>query len=119
MADLDRPRPLPRCARVSFLSRKRERKTGRGIARKRCVIAPEFDCLPHRPRATIVPGGARRRASGVCRKNCPKEALRMATTPAAPRCAALVGPYLSGKTTLLEALLFTSGTTNRRGAIKD
>jgi elongation factor G len=43
----------------------------------------------------------------------------MAATPAAPRCAALVGPYLSGKTTLLEALLFASGTTNRRGAVKD
>ncbi|MBV9522094.1 MAG: elongation factor G [Alphaproteobacteria bacterium] len=39
--------------------------------------------------------------------------------PAAPRCAALVGPYLSGKTTLLEALLFACGATNRRGTIKD
>ena len=39
--------------------------------------------------------------------------------PAGPRCAALVGPYLSGKTTLLEALLFASGTTHRRGAVKD
>jgi elongation factor G len=39
--------------------------------------------------------------------------------PAEPRCAALVGPYLSGKTTLLEALLFASGTTHRRGAVKD
>ncbi len=28
---------------------------------------------------------------------------------AAPRCAALVGPYLSGKTTLLESLLFATG----------
>ena len=36
-----------------------------------------------------------------------------------PRCAALVGPYLSGKTTLLEALLFASGTINRRGSQKD
>ncbi len=36
-----------------------------------------------------------------------------------PRCAALVGPYLSGKTTLLEALLFASGTINRRGNQKD
>ena len=36
-----------------------------------------------------------------------------------PRVAALVGPYLSGKTTLLEALLFASGTTNRRGTIKE
>jgi elongation factor G len=32
---------------------------------------------------------------------------------------ALVGPYLSGKTTLLEALLFASGTTNRRGTAKE
>jgi elongation factor G len=36
-----------------------------------------------------------------------------------PRCAALVGPYLSGKTTLLEALLFASGTIHRRGNQKD
>jgi elongation factor G len=36
-----------------------------------------------------------------------------------PRVAALVGPYLSGKTTLLEAMLFTSGATNRRGTIPE
>lgn len=36
-----------------------------------------------------------------------------------PRCAALVGPYLSGKTTLLEALLFASGTIHRRGTQKE
>ncbi|HJU18117.1 MAG TPA: elongation factor G [Stellaceae bacterium] len=39
--------------------------------------------------------------------------------PAAPRCVALVGPYLSGKTTLLESLLFASGTTSRRGSVRD
>ena len=39
--------------------------------------------------------------------------------PAAPRCVALVGPYLSGKTTLLESLLFASGTTTRRGSVRD
>jgi elongation factor G len=38
---------------------------------------------------------------------------------AAPRTAALVGPYLSGKTTLMEALLFATGAINRRGTIKD
>ena len=38
---------------------------------------------------------------------------------AAPRTAALVGPYLSGKTTLLEALLFATGAINRRGTIKE
>jgi elongation factor G len=39
--------------------------------------------------------------------------------PAAPRCVALVGPYLSGKTTLLESVLFASGTTTRRGSVRD
>ena len=35
------------------------------------------------------------------------------------RVVALVGPYLSGKTTLLEALLFASGTHRRRGSVRD
>jgi elongation factor G len=43
----------------------------------------------------------------------------MANGTAAPRCAALIGPYLSGKTTLLEALLFASGTTGRRGSVRE
>ena len=43
----------------------------------------------------------------------------MANGTAAPRCAALIGPYLSGKTTLLEALLHASGATSRRGSVRD
>jgi elongation factor G len=43
----------------------------------------------------------------------------MSDRAAGPRCAALVGPYLSGKTSLLEALLFASGTINRRGMQKE
>ena len=39
--------------------------------------------------------------------------------PSAPRCAALVGPYLSGKTSLLESILAHTGTINRRGTIKE
>jgi elongation factor G len=39
--------------------------------------------------------------------------------PSAPRCAALVGPYLSGKTTLLEAVLFRTGATGRKGSVKE
>ena len=36
-----------------------------------------------------------------------------------PRCIALVGPYLSGKTTLLEAILYRSGTIQRQGKVGD
>ena len=43
----------------------------------------------------------------------------MANGTAALRCAALIGPYLSGKTTLLEALLHASGGTTRRGSVRD
>jgi elongation factor G len=35
------------------------------------------------------------------------------------RCVALVGPYLSGKTTLLEAILFRNGSTPRQGKISE
>ena len=40
-------------------------------------------------------------------------------TVSGPRCAALAGPYQSGKTSLLEALLFTSGTIHKKGSVKD
>src|SRR5947208_8900077 len=43
----------------------------------------------------------------------------MANTSEAPRCAALIGPYLSGKTTLLEDLLHASGSTSRRGSVRE
>ena len=36
-----------------------------------------------------------------------------------PRCVALVGPYLSGKTTLLESLLHACGAVHRKGTVKD
>ncbi|MEZ5908015.1 MAG: elongation factor G [Hyphomicrobiaceae bacterium] len=35
------------------------------------------------------------------------------------RCIALVGPYLSGKTTLLEAILARTGTVSRQGRLAD
>src|SRR5487761_1140684 len=43
----------------------------------------------------------------------------MSDRPSGPRCAALVGPYLSGKTTPLGGLLFAAGATHRRGTQKD
>jgi elongation factor G len=35
------------------------------------------------------------------------------------RCAAIVGPYTSGKTTLLEALLYASGAIHRKGRVPE
>jgi len=35
------------------------------------------------------------------------------------RNVAIVGPYLSGKTTLLESLLFVSGAVTRKGRVQD
>ncbi len=35
------------------------------------------------------------------------------------RCVAIVGPYLNGKTTLMESLLSVSGAIHRKGSVKD
>jgi elongation factor G len=43
----------------------------------------------------------------------------MTDAPKGHRCAVLVGPYLSGKTTLLEAMLHSSGSIARRGSVRD
>ncbi len=44
----------------------------------------------------------------------------MTAKPASgPRCAAFVGPYLSGKTTLLESVLVATGAVTRKGSIRD
>jgi elongation factor G len=40
-------------------------------------------------------------------------------SPAAPRCAALVGPYLTGKTSLLESLLFVTSAIGRKGTARE
>jgi len=39
--------------------------------------------------------------------------------PRAPRCIGIVGPYLSGKTTLLEAILYRTGAIQRQGKISE
>jgi elongation factor G len=40
-------------------------------------------------------------------------------TAAGPRNVALVGPYLSGKTTLLESILFATGAITRKGSVAE
>ncbi|NQV99958.1 MAG: elongation factor G [Rhodospirillales bacterium] len=40
-------------------------------------------------------------------------------SPSGPRVAALVGPYLSGKTSLLESILSVTETISRKGNVKD
>src|SRR3954466_13204869 len=39
------------------------------------------------------------------------------TAPTGPRCIALVGPFQSGKTTLLEAILARTGVVPRQGSV--
>jgi elongation factor G len=41
------------------------------------------------------------------------------TAPSGPRAAALVGPYLSGKTSLLEAILLQCGAIPKKGTVKE
>jgi elongation factor G len=43
----------------------------------------------------------------------------MSKSHSGPRCAVLVGPYASGKTTLFEELLYAAGAIDRRGTVKD
>jgi elongation factor G len=43
----------------------------------------------------------------------------MSEAASGPRCVAFVGPYTSGKTTLLESMLFISGAITRRGSVRD
>ncbi len=41
-----------------------------------------------------------------------------ATRASGPRCVALVGPFQSGKTTLLEAILARTGVIQRQGTVE-
>jgi len=45
--------------------------------------------------------------------------LNTIKSPSAPRCAAFVGPYLSGKTSLLESVLSLTGAITRRGSVRE
>jgi elongation factor G len=45
-------------------------------------------------------------------------AINGGTSPAGPRCIALVGPFQSGKTTLLEAILARTGAIARQGTVE-
>lgn len=40
-------------------------------------------------------------------------------TPSGPRCAAIVGPYQTGKTSLMESLLHACGAIHRKGSVKE
>lgn len=43
----------------------------------------------------------------------------MTKSNSTPRVAAIIGPYMSGKTTLLESLLYATGAISRKGSVKD
>ncbi|MBF0249757.1 MAG: elongation factor G [Alphaproteobacteria bacterium] len=42
----------------------------------------------------------------------------MTKAASSPRCVALVGPYLSGKTTLMESMLMAAGALHRKGSVR-
>jgi elongation factor G len=58
-------------------------------------------------------------ASTVRRLHLNREGAVTSSLGKAPRCVALVGPYLSGKTTLLESILHVTGAIPRKGTVKD
>jgi len=43
----------------------------------------------------------------------------MTKSKSTPRCVALIGPYLCGKTTLLESMLAAAGAINRKGSVRE
>lgn len=43
----------------------------------------------------------------------------MPKTNSAPRVVAIVGPFMSGKTSVVESLLYTCGAINRKGSVKE
>lgn len=43
----------------------------------------------------------------------------MPKVPSSPRVAALVGPFMSGKTTLLESLIAATGALSRKGSVRE
>ena len=56
-------------------------------------------------------------ASTISFKSQTKE-IPVPKPQSAPRVAAIVGPYMSGKTTLLESLLFAANAIPRKGTVK-
>ena len=50
----------------------------------------------------------------------PGRGMNMTTKdPSGPRSFALIGPFSSGKTTLLENMLFAAGAVSRKGTVKE
>ena len=45
--------------------------------------------------------------------------MALKTKPTGPRTVAIVGPYLSGKTTLLESILHAAGAIARKGRVSE
>src|SRR5688572_2315840 len=61
--------------------------------------------------------GRPRRSTGTGRREADM-AENGGTSPKGPRCIALVGPFQSGKTTLLEAILARTGAIARQGTVE-
>jgi elongation factor Tu-like protein len=84
----------------------------------------DFACQPQTRVEIMTDGGYRRRKGpGETRGPVIRDGRSVKTmaekVKSAPRCVALVGPYLSGKTTLMEQLLLVSGAIHRRGSVRE
>src|SRR5258705_5742235 len=75
----------------------------------RLPISPLTETIVDRPRVQTRP-----HLNAEGRRNMAQNGTRAA----GPRCIALVGPFQSGKTTLLEAILTRTGAIQRQGAVE-
>src|ERR1700755_2777748 len=83
--------------------------------------AANFAAQRHFSRLPKFGGGRSIIAADPIKGRAPTEEAAMgqdARSPRGPRCIALVGPFQSGKTTLLEAILARTGAIHKAGTVE-
>src|SRR5215471_18314591 len=94
------------------------------VLRVRIMPSPRFSSLHRSEIFSCLPKRIRRQSIIICRPNHGPSSIRRrrrmgqdVRSPRGPRCIALVGPFQSGKTTLLEAILARTGAIPRAGSV--
>src|SRR4029453_4700211 len=78
----------------------------------RLPISPVAETMVTRPRVHTRPHLKSGREAGMAQNG------KNGTRATGPRCIALVGPFQSGKTTLMEAILARTGVIQRQGTVE-